>query len=89
MYKRYLFNSFEQAEVKVNSFLEQGGKSDFVWLDKFVKTIAEFDNEGVEIVAATFTESYSLDAYWHDLTESPYGWKTYEVEPNNPRHIIF
>ena len=89
MYKRYLFNSFEQTETKVNSFLEQGGKGDFIWLDKFVKTTAEFDNEGVEIIAATFTESYSLDVYWHDLTESPYGWKTYEVEPNNPRHIIF
>ena len=92
MYKRYLFNSFEQAEIKVNSFLQQNGKADFVWLDSFVETNAEYENgnsEGVEIVAATFTESYSLDVFWHDLTESPYGWKSYEIEPNNPKHTIF
>ena len=89
MYKRYLFNSLEQTQVKVNLFLEQEGKADFVWLNRFVKTNPEYNNEGVEIVAATFTESYSLDAIFHDLTDSPYGWKTYEIEPNNPKHTIF
>ena len=92
MYKRYLFNSFEQTEIKVNSFLEQGGKADFVWLDRFIETNAEYENgdfEGVKIVEETYTESYSLDVFWHDLTESPYGWKTYEIEPNNPKHTIF
>tara|TARA_R110000782_G_scaffold229640_1_gene316018 strand:- start:363 stop:632 length:270 start_codon:yes stop_codon:yes gene_type:complete len=89
MYKRYLFNSFNQTETKVNSFLEQDGKADFVWLDRFVKTKAEYNDEGVEIVAAIYTESYSLDVFWHELTESPYGWKSYEIEPNNPKHTIF
>ena len=87
--KRYLFNSLEQAQLKITSFLEQDGKADFVWLDRFIKTNAEYNNQGAEIVAATFTESYSLDAMFHDLIESPYGWKTYEIEPNNPKHVIF
>tara|TARA_R110000851_G_scaffold262614_2_gene415088 strand:+ start:789 stop:1061 length:273 start_codon:yes stop_codon:yes gene_type:complete len=86
---RYLFNSLEQAEIKVNLFIEQNGKADFIWLDKFTKTSAEFNNEGVETVAATFTASYSLDVFWHDLTDSPYGWKSYEINPKNPKHTIF
>ena len=89
MYKRYLFNSFEQAEAKVNLFLEQDGKADFVWLDKFIKTNAEHNDEYSEIISATFTKSYSLDVFWHELTDSPYGWKSYEIEPNNPSHTIF
>jgi hypothetical protein len=89
MHKRYLFTGKEQAEKKVNLFLEENEKADFVWLDKFELTQAEYDKKGVEIVKATFTKSYSLDVVWHDLTESPYGWKSYEVEPNNPKHVIF
>ena len=89
MYKRYLFNSLEQAEAKVNLFLEQDGKADFIWLDRFVKTNPKYNEEGFEIVAATFTESYSLDVFWHDLIESPYGWESYEINPKNPKHTIF
>jgi hypothetical protein len=92
IYKRYLFTSKEQAESKVNAFIVddvQTVKADFVWLDKFELTQGKYDEKGVEIVAPTFTKSYSLDAVWHNLTESPYGWKSYEVEPNNPKHVIF
>tara|TARA_R110000782_G_scaffold10426_1_gene32582 strand:+ start:915 stop:1184 length:270 start_codon:yes stop_codon:yes gene_type:complete len=89
MYKRYLFNSFKQTETKVNSFLEQGGKADFVWLDKFIETNPKYNDKGIEIVSSTYTESYSIDVFWHDLIESPYGWKSYEIEPNNPKHKIF
>jgi hypothetical protein len=89
IHKRYLFTGKEQAEKKVNLFLEENGKADFIWLDKFQLTEAEYDKKGVEIVAPTFTKSYSLDAVWHELTESPYDLKSYEVEPNNPKHVIF
>jgi hypothetical protein len=89
IYKRYLLTSKEQAEKKVNLFLEENGKADFVWLDKFEITQGEYNDKGVEIVSPTFTKSYSLDVVWHELTESPYGWKSYEVEPNNPKHVIF
>lgn len=97
IYKKYLFNSKEQAQSKVDAFTElneQGGKiqtikADFYWLDKFVLTEGEYNEEGVEVVAPTFTEGYAIDVIWHDLEESPYGWKTYEIEPLTPRHIIF
>ena len=92
IYKKYLFTSKEQAETKVNAFIVddvQTVKADFIWLDKFVLTEGEYDEEGVEIVAPTFTPPYSLDVVWHDLDESPYGWKSYEIEPLNPRHVIY
>lgn len=92
IYKRYLFTSKEQAESKVNAFIVddiQTVKADFIWLDKFALTNGEYDEQGVEIVAPTYTPSYSLDVVWHDLYASPFGWKTYEIIPNNPKHVIF
>ena len=49
----------------------------------------EYDEEGIEIVAPTYTEGYALDVVWHNLEESPYGWKTYEVEPESPCHTLY
>jgi hypothetical protein len=92
IYKRYLFTSKKQAESKVNAFIVdevQTVKADFVWLDKFTLTNREQNEQTGEVIEPTFTKSYSLDVVWHDLTESPYGWKSYEVEPNNPKHVIF
>ena len=97
IYKKYLFNSKEQAETKVDAFTElneegekvQTVKAEFIWLDKFVLTQGEYDEEGVEIVAPIFTDGYALDVVWYDLDESPYGWKSYEIEPLNPRHVIY
>ena len=49
----------------------------------------EYDEEGVEIVAPTYTEGYALDVVWHNREESPYGWKTYETEPESPCHKLY
>ena len=96
IYKRYQFKSKEQAEQKVSAFTEvneegeevQTIKASFIWLNKFVKVNGEYNKEGEEITAPIFTESYSLDVVWNDLDESPYGWKSYEIEPENPKHTI-
>ena len=97
IYKKYLFNSKEQAETKVDAFTElneegekvQTVKAELIWLDKFVLTQGEYDEDGVEIVAPIFTDGYAIDVVWYDLDESPYGWKSYEIEPNTPKHVIF
>jgi hypothetical protein len=89
IYKRYLLTSKEQSEKKANLFLLENGKADFVWLDKFEITQGEYNDKGVEIVAPTFTKSYSLDVMWHDLDASPFGWDSYEIIPDNPKHVIF
>ena len=57
-------------------------------IGKFVVTQGEYDEEGVEIVAPTYTEGYALDVVWHNREESPYGWKSYEKEPQTPSHKL-
>jgi len=87
IYLRYEFNDKEQAESKIAK-LEDVNAS-FIKLDKFVMTEGTYDSEGVEITAPILSEGYALDVLWRDLDASPYGWKTYEVEPSNPKHRLF
>jgi hypothetical protein len=86
IHKRYLFENKEQAEKKV--FSNTNIKASFIWLDKFVKVEGKYNKKGKEIVAPVFTENYALDIVWHNLDKSPYGWKSYEIEPKNPKHRI-
>lgn len=88
IYLRYEFNDKEQAESKI---LAQGEdvNAAFIRLEKFVMTEGTYDEEGVEITAPIFSEGYALDVLWRDLDASPYGWKSYEVAPTNPKHRLF
>ena len=96
IYKRYLFNDKQQAEHKVSAFTEvneqgeevQTVKASFIWLDKFEKVNVTYNEQGEEITAPIFTDSYSLDVVWDDLEQSPYGWKSYEINPKNPKHKV-
>lgn len=97
IHKRYTFNDKAQADSKIEKFFdidEEGNKipnerAAFIYLDKFVLTQGEYNEEGEEILAPVYSEGYALDVVWYDLEESPYGWKTYEEEPNNPLHKIY
>jgi len=86
IYLRYEFNDKKQAEEKMAK-LEDVNAS-FIKLDKFVMTEGVYDEDGVEITAPAMSEGYALDVLWRDLNASPYGWKSYEVEPNNPKHNL-
>ena len=86
IYLRYEFNDKEQAESKIAS---QGDvNAAFIKLNKFILTEGVYDDEGVEITAPVLSEGYALDVLWGDLDASPYGWKSYEVEPSNPKHKL-
>ena len=97
IHKRYEFNDQAQAESKIDKFFdidEEGNKvpntkAAFIRLNKFVLEQGEYDEDGEEVVAPVLSEGYALDVIWKELDESPYGWKSYEVEPENPKHIIF
>ena len=97
IHKRYEFNDQEQAEEKIDAFFnvdEEGNKvqnikADFIKLNKFVLVQGEYDEDGEEITPPVLTEGYAVDVLWKELDESPYGWKSYEVEPKNPKHKIF
>ena len=97
IYKRYEFNDQEQAESKMDSFfdLDQEGnkvqniKASFIKLNKFVLEQGEYDEAGEEVIPPVLSSGYAVDVLWNDLDESPYGWKSYEVEPESPKHRLF
>ena len=97
IYKRYEFNDQEQAEEKIDAFFDideegnkvQNVKAAFIKLNKFVLEQGEYDEEGEEVTPPVLSEGYAVDVLWNELDESPYGWKSYEVEPKNPKHKIF
>jgi hypothetical protein len=86
IYLRYEFNDKEQAEDKIAKL--EGVNAAFIKLNKFVITEGAYDSEGVEITAPILSEGYAVDVLWRDLDASPYGWKSYEVEPSNPKHKL-
>jgi len=97
IYKRYEFNDQEQAEEKIDAFFDlneegekvQNTKAAFIKLNKFVLEQGEYDEQGEEITPPVLSSGYAVDVLWNEFDESPYGWKSYEVEPKNPKHKIF
>jgi len=97
IYKRYEFNDQAQAESKIDSFfdLDQEGnkvqnvKASFIKLNKFVLEQGEYDEAGEEVIPPVLSSGYAVDVLWNDLDASPYGWKSYEVEPESPKHRLF
>jgi hypothetical protein len=85
-YLRYQFNDKEQAEEKIAKLEDINAA--FIKLDKFVMTEGTYDSEGVEITAPVMSNGYAVDVLWRDLDASPYGWKSYDVEPSNPKHKL-
>ena len=86
IYLRYEFNDKEQAEEKIAKLEDVNAA--FIKLNKFVMTEGTYDSEGVEITAPILSNGYAVDVLWRDLDASPYGWKSYEVEPSNPKHKL-
>ena len=86
IYLRYEFNDKEQAEDKIAKLDDVNAS--FIKLNKFVMTEGTYDSEGNEMTAPILSEGYAVDVLWRDLDASPYGWKTYEVEPSNPKHRL-
>ena len=97
IHKRYTFTDKAQADSKISKFFdidEEGNKIpnervSFIYLDKFVVTQGEYNEEGEEILAPVYSEGYALDVVWHNREESPYGWKSYETEPESPYHKLY
>ena len=91
-YIRYEFNDKAQADSKIEAFYNEDGELTtdvaFIRLNKFVMTEGTYDSEGVEVTAPVLSTGYALDVLWRDLDASPYGWKSYEVTPSNPKHKL-
>ena len=97
IYLRYEFNDKEQADTKIDALHTTDAEGNeicnvnasFIRLNKFVMTEGTYDSEGAEITAPVLSDGYALDVIWRDLDKSPYGWKSFEVEPSNPKHKLF
>ena len=91
LFKKYEFNSQEQAETKIaalphatDELIEESylkGGHTIVHLGYLITNEPEWDEEGNEIVAPEYSDKYSVDILWQGLESSPYGWASYEVEP--------
>lgn len=91
LFKKYEFNSQEQAETKIaglphitddvtgESYLE--GNHTIVKLGYLWITEPTFDAEGNIEIEGLASDKYSIDVLWDGLESSPYGWATYEVTP--------
>lgn len=88
LFKKYEFNSQEQAEEKIAALPHDTDDEGNEWLSgnhTIVKlgylwvTEPTFDNEGNVETEGIASNSYSVDVLWNGLDESPYGWKSYEI----------
>ena len=88
LFKKYEFNSQEQAEEKIAALPhdtdDEGNeypthqhtivKLGYLWV-----TEPTFDDEGNVETEGVQSDKYSVDVLWNDLDSSPYGWATYEI----------
>ena len=95
---KYAFNSKEQADEKIKALgveLNEDGVEvpthphAIIHLGFLVITDGIYDDEGNEVTAPTFSDKYSVDTGWVDITEHPEGWADFYVEVNgNGAHSI-
>lgn len=88
LFKKYEFNSQEQAEQKINALgtdTDENGnqynthnhtvvKLGYLWV-----TPPTFDEDGEVVTDGVASDKYSVDVLWNNLDSSPYGWGTYEI----------
>lgn len=88
LFKKYEFNSQEQAEQKIDALgtaTDEDGnkypthKHTIVKLGYLWVTEPTFDEEGEIETEGVASDSYSVDVLWNDLDSSPYGWASYEI----------
>lgn len=88
LFKKYEFNSQEQAEQKIAALPhdtdDEGNdypthqhtivKLGYLWV-----TEPTFDDDGNIETEGVASDMYSVDVLWNDLDSSPYGWASYEI----------
>jgi len=82
LYKKYLFENAKQYEKKINGLPEDLQYTEILLANAVNPKDALGDEP--EIETDDDLTSVAVDMLWEDITESPYGWKTYEINPTNP-----
>lgn len=87
LFKKYEFNSQEQAESKIAALphIEVDGESyleanhTIVKLGYLYTEEPTYDENGDLLTEGVQSDSYSVDVLWDGLESSPYGWASYEI----------
>jgi hypothetical protein len=87
LFKKYEFNSKEQAEQKIANLLHttnddvtylDGGHTivhlGHLWIEE-----PTYDEQFKIVTQGVSSDKYSVDVLWQDLDSSPYGWASYEI----------
>ena len=74
LYKKYLFKDFEQYSNKIKNLPE-----DLEYTEILLPNVVTPEEDTEDDLT-----SVAVDMLWQDITESPYGWKTYEINPAEP-----
>jgi len=87
LFKKYEFNSKEQAEQKIAALphIEVDGERyldgghtivhlGHLWIEE-----PTYDEQGEIVTEGVSSDKYSVDVLWQDLDSSPYGWASYEI----------
>ena len=57
-----------------------------VLLGHLTLTEASYFEDGMPYEDAVLSDKYAVDVLWQGLEEHPYGWATYALEVENPKH---
>ena len=75
---KYEFKSKEHAQSKIKG-LPINHNNAIVILGHLLIKAAVLDEDNQIIKEAKYSKLYALDVMWQNVTEHPYGWKTYAV----------
>tara|TARA_R110000822_G_scaffold283253_2_gene404787 strand:- start:18 stop:323 length:306 start_codon:yes stop_codon:yes gene_type:complete len=77
MIGKYEFNSREQAKFKIDRLSD----SNHSVVELGFLTLKHAVYDGEELMSeAVVSSKYSVDILWNELTEHPYGWKSYSID---------
>jgi len=87
LYKKYLFDTADQYLKKIAGLPNDLGYTPILLPNPSTSEFAlhlGHTKEDEKNDEAEEDLTLAVDVLWEDITESPYGWKTYEINPANP-----
>jgi hypothetical protein len=87
LYKKYVFDNAEQYLKKVEGLPADLGYTPILLPNPIKSEFAlhlghdKTDEKNMEVEEDL---TLAVDVLWENITESPYGWKTYEINPTQP-----
>jgi hypothetical protein len=87
LYKKYVFDTAEQYLKKIENLPTDLAYTPIILPNSTQGGFAlhlGHTREDEKNMEAEEDLTLAVDVLWEDIDESPYGWKTYEINPTNP-----